>query len=114
MKSKLSNYTTAYCSRCNSDRAIYSKGVTPCPVCGKLLFPCNACQVCLYEACPYDGYTDEELEKNTNSSIPKEKAAKLLKRLLKTEHRMWKWMKRKVWWAHLIHKINPESEYIPF
>lgn len=47
------DYTTDYCPVCQSIKVIYSKGLTACPDCGQVLYPCRACEDCDYDDCIY-------------------------------------------------------------
>lgn len=46
------NYTIEYCPHCDSEVAIYSRGITACPNCDERLAPCSICDDCI-EKCPY-------------------------------------------------------------
>ena len=92
-------YTFAYCTKCKCDKTVYATGITPCPECGSLLFPCSACQECLYDACPYDGKNAKELEPyiNRNPIAPKT-ATKFIRKHNRQFHRHIWFAKRRKWW----------------
>lgn len=112
MRVKMSNYTVAYCPDCKGDQAIYANGITPCSGCGRLLFPCSACQECLYEACPYDGKTDKELEVYINKPVPKEVANRVIRRFKRQFTRRIQLVKWRRWWKEKFQK--KDSEWLPF
>lgn len=114
MKIKLKEYTRADCSCCGTEQAVYANGITPCAVCGKPLFPCNACQVCLYEACPFDGKTDEELKAYMNKPIPKDIRVKVLRIFNRQSDARMLWWKFRRCVERLFEKRNEEDEWLPF
>lgn len=112
MRIKLKEYTRADCPSCGEPRVVYAKGITPCSDCGELLFPCNACQECLYDACPYDGKTFGELNAYMNEPIPKDVEAKVLRKLDRQLDRSIRWMKVKFWFKTIF--AGKEDDDLPF
>lgn len=72
----IDDYTIEYCPYCENEVAIYSKGITACPECGKPLVPCTVCDDCEIsdDGCPYGctGGAEDEFKKVTNLPISKE------------------------------------------
>lgn len=112
MRVKLKDYTRADCSCCGTEQAVFSKGITPCSECGKLLFPCNACQECLYQACPFDGKTNEELKLYINEAVQKDVSDKVLRIFNRQTDRRIRWRKWRRWLESKFEK--EDTEWLPF
>lgn len=71
----MDDYTLEYCSECDDEVVIYSKGITKCPECGTPTAPCSMCDHCSSRTCPYGcgrGWESDSKITATNPDITKE------------------------------------------